>query len=220
MKETLPRPIPTPNLSGHAFALQEYYAPCYPSNGSLLLIISRLSQNAKNIFRENDDVNVDVDGFPSSSYTLEHSVPVEGSNNEQMVVAPGLEWENKNEKEREDEGRRSRWKWKQSGRATFMVQELPLSPSPVSRPRVALIGNLTLISNVWSASGDIDVTLQERNWPAANDDELEELEKCYLAYHPDSKWWLPGKSTFHVSFALFPSFSFFLDLKISHSHSF
>lgn len=136
---------PAPNfyydLSAHAFALPEYYAPCYPSNGSLLLIMFRISQNARNILGD-----------------WESSSRVELDSVDSGLSGGGL-WGDAGElkqitmKEEEGEGNGARLaaiKWKQSGQATFIVQELPLSPSPVTRPRVALIGNLTLISDVWS----------------------------------------------------------------------
>jgi len=164
--------IPTPDLSGHAFALPEYYAPCYPSNGSLLFIISRLSQNAKNILGE-------------APFHLNH---FSEWSREQMIINGDKE----NIEEVEVEGDRA-LKWKQSGQATFSVQEWPLSPSPVSRPRVALIGNLTLISDVWSSLSNSP----DHHAVVGDDNELDEIEKCYLAYHPDSRRWLPGRGGFH-----------------------
>ncbi|KDQ21437.1 hypothetical protein BOTBODRAFT_150266 [Botryobasidium botryosum FD-172 SS1] len=66
--------------------------------------------------------------------------------------------------------------------ATITVQAPP-SKSPAASPRVALIGNVTLLDN----------------------DEDKELESCYLERHPDSKWWVPGgKGEFHgVTWARF-----------------
>ncbi|WWC96528.1 hypothetical protein V866_003396 [Kwoniella sp. B9012] len=45
--------------------------------------------------------------------------------------------------------------------------------SPMSRGRVALMGNVTTLRDISSSQS-------------------EELAKCYTAYHPDSKYWLPG----------------------------
>ena len=183
-------PISTPDLSGHAFALPEYYAPCYPSNGSLLFIISRLSQNAKNILGEDNEPPSHVNHFSewsSERFGAYHRGSHAAS--EQMIINGDKESIEKVEVEGG-----MVLKWKQSGQATFSVQEWPLSPSPVSRPRVALIGNLTLISDVWSSSNSPD-----HRTMVDDDNELDEIEKCYLAYHLDSRRWLPGKGGFHVS---------------------
>jgi len=65
--------------------------------------------------------------------------------------------------------------------ATMTVQApLSSSHSPVSQPRVALMGNVTVFANEDNASSVDD-----------------EIEACYLARHPDARWWLPGKSGFH-----------------------
>ncbi|UOH80723.1 hypothetical protein LQV05_003380 [Cryptococcus neoformans] len=47
--------------------------------------------------------------------------------------------------------------------------------SPMSLSRVAFIGNMTFL-------------------PDLSKEEKAELEKCYLNYHPDAKYWLPGAS--------------------------
>ncbi|WWC71028.1 uncharacterized protein I206_104981 [Kwoniella pini CBS 10737] len=47
--------------------------------------------------------------------------------------------------------------------------------SPMSRSRVALMGNVTTLR---------DISLEES----------EKLSKCYTKFHPDSKFWLPGNS--------------------------
>ncbi|KAF8315813.1 hypothetical protein DL93DRAFT_2096485 [Clavulina sp. PMI_390] len=163
---------PPQNLAGHAFALPEYYAPCFPNNGSLLLIMFRISQNAKNILaKPNPSVHSTDDNIQTP---LEWS---EGDEDNLLTT------------------------WKTSGQATFIVQELPLSPSPVTKPRVSLMGNLTLLSDDWmhvrgTHSGD----------PSENQDgdDSDELAECYLSYHPDSKWWIPGRGAFHdVAWARF-----------------
>jgi len=68
--------------------------------------------------------------------------------------------------------------------ATITVQAPP-SRSPAASPRVALIGNVTLLDK--------------------DNDEGKRLESCYLQKHPDSKWWVPGgKGGFHgVTWARF-----------------
>jgi hypothetical protein len=48
------------------------------------------------------------------------------------------------------------------------------SPARASRARISLIGNVTILPD------DIDV------------ETTDELKSCYLAKHPDAKWWLPG----------------------------
>ncbi|WRT68049.1 uncharacterized protein IL334_005024 [Kwoniella shivajii] len=53
--------------------------------------------------------------------------------------------------------------------------------SPMSRGRVALMGNVTTLRDI-------------------SKDESRELSKCYTSYHPDSKYWLPGnEDSPHVS---------------------
>lgn len=75
--------------------------------------------------------------------------------------------------------------------ASFMIQA-PLSRSPVTKPRLSLIGNVTVIEQ-----SSFDAVL--------------ELEECYLDRHPDSKFWLPGKAGFHVRFLPF-NCAFFISL--------
>ncbi|WVQ84374.1 hypothetical protein IAT38_006526 [Cryptococcus sp. DSM 104549] len=61
-----------------------------------------------------------------------------------------------------------------SHRATYTVQTPTQGvKSPMSKGRVAFIGNVTTLPDI---SGD----------------EQKELEKCYLKYHPDAKYWVPG----------------------------
>ena len=145
-------------LGGSAFALPEYYAPCFPNNGSLLLIMFRISQNAQNILLEpQPDISAEgLDGRDSALYSgeAEYGTP-----------------------------------WRRTGPATFVVQELPLKSSPVTSPRVSLIGNLTLISDTWlsASNGTQSAELID-----------DEVEACYLERHPDAKWWIPGKGAFHV----------------------
>jgi hypothetical protein len=153
----------------------------------------RISQNAQNILGD---------------WGSSRSSPAVDSDSES---GEGL-WARANEQftmkeEGEEEGDRISRKWRQSGRATFIVQELPLAPSPVSRPRVALMGNLTLISDVWSTSTSTGMTPSSSDpgvLSRAGDDEIDELEKCYLAHHPDAKWWIPKKGSFHVSIVTCP----------------
>ncbi|WVW84983.1 hypothetical protein I302_107019 [Kwoniella bestiolae CBS 10118] len=45
--------------------------------------------------------------------------------------------------------------------------------SPMSRGRVALMGNVTTLRDISTS-------------------QAEKLSKCYTSYHPDSKYWLPG----------------------------
>lgn len=55
------------------------------------------------------------------------------------------------------------------------------SASPAaSRPRVSLLGNVT----VFPVLGDTP--------------ELAAIQACYLAQHPDARWWLPGPREPHV----------------------
>ncbi|KAF9505767.1 hypothetical protein BS47DRAFT_1306170, partial [Hydnum rufescens UP504] len=103
-------------LSGHPFALMEYYAPCY-LNGSLSFVLMGISKNAHHIL---------------ASPTHAASITVQA----------------------------------------------PLSHSPVTKPRVALVGSVTVLGND-TAHADI-----------------QDIEECYLDRHPDSKFWLPGKSGF------------------------
>lgn len=168
--------VPPPYLAGHAFALPEYYAPCFPNNGSLLLIMFRISQNARNILASpNSLFDAGVLGVP-------------GSGSGEQVPMP-----------KDDDasyGNSRKIEWNSSGRATFVVQELPLAPSPVSRPRVSLMGNVTLLSDDWFTSSSSTGPLG----PEDRDEKYgyDALESCYLAHHPDSKWWIPGKGAFHV----------------------
>ncbi|EIW63296.1 uncharacterized protein TRAVEDRAFT_26623 [Trametes versicolor FP-101664 SS1] len=57
------------------------------------------------------------------------------------------------------------------------------SASPAaSRPRVSLLGNVT----VFPVLGDTP--------------ELAAIQACYLAQHPDARWWLPGPREPHVAY--------------------
>ena len=49
-----------------------------------------------------------------------------------------------------------------------------------SRPRVSLIGNVTLFT-------DLNET-----------PEREAIQACYIAQHPDARWWLPGPREPHI----------------------
>ncbi|CAL1707611.1 unnamed protein product [Somion occarium] len=51
-----------------------------------------------------------------------------------------------------------------------------------SRPRVSLIGNVTVFNK-------LDETPNRG-----------EIESCYIAKHPDAKWWLPGPREPHVAY--------------------
>ncbi|KAK7687061.1 hypothetical protein QCA50_009561 [Cerrena zonata] len=51
-----------------------------------------------------------------------------------------------------------------------------------SRPRVALIGNVTVFSS-----------LEETP-------DRDEIEACYITKHPDARWWLPGPREPHVAY--------------------
>ncbi|KAK4684321.1 hypothetical protein P7C73_g5869, partial [Tremellales sp. Uapishka_1] len=57
--------------------------------------------------------------------------------------------------------------------ATYTVQMSSDVKSPMSRGRVAFIGNMTLLSH-------------------PTPDEDARLSKCYTSYHPDAKSWLPS----------------------------
>lgn len=180
-----PNALPPPYLAGHAFALPEYYAPCFPNNGSLLLIMFRISQNARNILASTSTT-------PKNSLSNAYDEQVPIMSEERETAAEKIEW-------------------KMSGRATFVVQELPLSHSPVSRPRVSLVGNVTLLSDSWStpsSSSSYPLPSAQEN---TEEEEalLDELASCYVKYHPDAKWWVPGKGVFHVSTTSISSCPFF-----------
>lgn len=166
---------PPPPLAGHAFALPEYYAPCFPNNGSLLLIMFRISQNARNILANNPAST--ANDLTSSAQQQTHISDDVPSSSERKV------------------------EWNISGRATFVVQELPMRPSPVSRPRVALMGNVTLIYDSWFTSPPSAQSVE-----GVRHSMYDELESCYTAHHPDAKWWIPGKGSFHVRY--FPLLEF------------
>ncbi|KAI0358468.1 hypothetical protein OH77DRAFT_1184802 [Trametes cingulata] len=51
-----------------------------------------------------------------------------------------------------------------------------------SRPRVSLIGNVTV-------------------FPVLSDTpDLANIQACYIAHHPDARWWLPGPREPHVAY--------------------
>ncbi|KAF8316478.1 pyridoxamine 5'-phosphate oxidase-domain-containing protein [Cantharellus anzutake] len=74
--------------------------------------------------------------------------------------------------------------------ATFTIRA-PLSLSPVSKPRVALIGSVSAVGP---------------------DNDLDSLEECYVDRHPDATSWIPGKSPFQdVQWARFdPSIIYYV----------
>ncbi|KAH9931110.1 pyridoxamine 5'-phosphate oxidase-domain-containing protein [Epithele typhae] len=66
---------------------------------------------------------------------------------------------------------------------THVVSLSVSSSSPAaSRPRVSLLGNVTLFTEL------------ERT------PERAALQACYLAAHPDARWWLPGPREPHIAY--------------------
>ncbi|GMK53747.1 hypothetical protein CspeluHIS016_0103330 [Cutaneotrichosporon spelunceum] len=61
------------------------------------------------------------------------------------------------------------------GRASYALAtpRRPWSHNEYAIPRVSFIGNLTVLEDV-------------------EEEEHERLRECFVSYHPDAKWWIPG----------------------------
>lgn len=67
--------------------------------------------------------------------------------------------------------------------------------SPMSLSRVAFIGvSLIKLGFDYKALSDANPAQNMTFLPDISKEEKAELEKCYLSYHPDAKYWLPGAS--------------------------
>ncbi|PVF97738.1 hypothetical protein CPB86DRAFT_413028 [Serendipita vermifera] len=64
--------------------------------------------------------------------------------------------------------------------ATFTVAT---HPARAASARVSLMGNVTVLY-------DTDI----------EGEEIGKLEKCFLARHPDARWWIPGKKPAHTAY--------------------
>ncbi|CAN6659901.1 hypothetical protein TRVA0_032S00210 [Trichomonascus vanleenenianus] len=79
----------------------------------------------------------------------------------------------------------------EGSKASFHIRQHPyhnryrfpggIPKSPAGSPRITLTGSAEPLDNV-------------------TEEEQERLARCFLAVHPDAKWWLPGSDAVHDSF--------------------
>ncbi|CEL54121.1 hypothetical protein RSOLAG1IB_06832 [Rhizoctonia solani AG-1 IB] len=172
-------------LAGHPFALMEYYASCHKS-GSLSYLFFPISQNARNIastpgktasftIRVGESPNgfePDVGGFDTGVDQVlmggwENPTPRSGT--EHQVPPSG----SKNP---------VMTGWRGWGKSMFAGwQAKAAERGPAATARVALMGNVTVFYGV-TGEGDTEADVEAR-----------QMSECFLAKHPDAKWWVPGR---------------------------
>ncbi|KAJ1305745.1 hypothetical protein OPQ81_010477 [Rhizoctonia solani] len=171
-------------LAGHPFALMEYYASCH-KNGSLSFLFFPISQNARNVakapgntasftIRVGESPNgfePDVGGYMDmdrgSMIGGDNQVPLGGGSDRVLV----------NSKNRITAGWRG---WGKSMFGGWQAKSAIAERGPAATARVALMGNVTVLYGV-TGEGDTEA-----------DREAHQMSDCFLARHPDAKWWVPG----------------------------
>ncbi|ELU37114.1 hypothetical protein AG1IA_08859 [Rhizoctonia solani AG-1 IA] len=205
-------------LAGHPFALMEYYASCH-KNGSLSYLFFPISQNARNVastpgktasftVRVGESPNgfePDVGGFDVGV----DQVPMSGWDD----PTPLSGMVNRDPPSNQKNPVRTGWRgWGKSMFAGWQAKAAERGPAATAR--VALMGNVTVFYGV-TGEGDTEVATCERLrlwWPACltflcvvidrlaehvhipiADLEARQMSECFLAKHPDAKWWVPGR---------------------------
>ncbi|CAE6478930.1 unnamed protein product [Rhizoctonia solani] len=171
-------------LAGHPFALMEYYASCH-KNGSLSFLFFPISQNARNVASAPGNTasfTIRVAEPPSSfepdvgGYMGVDQVLMTGDDNQAPLSGMGHQVPPNGKKNPVTAGWRG---WRKSIFGGWQAKATERGPAAAAR--VALMGNVTVFYGV-TGEGDTEA-----------DREARQMSDCFLARHPDAKWWVPGR---------------------------
>ncbi|CUA74843.1 hypothetical protein RSOLAG22IIIB_05740 [Rhizoctonia solani] len=166
-------------LAGHPFALMEYYASCH-KNGSLSYLFFPISQNARNVASAPGN---------TASFTIRVAESPNGFEPDvggsMGMMDPGLMAGDDSQvllNARSGKKNPVTAGWRGWGKSIFGgSQAKATGRGPAAAARVALMGNVTVFYGV-TGEGDTEA-----------DREAREMSDCFLARHPDAKWWVPGR---------------------------
>ncbi|KAF8606186.1 hypothetical protein BDV93DRAFT_521035 [Ceratobasidium sp. AG-I] len=158
-------------LANLPFALMEYYADCH-GNGSLSYLFFPISQNARNIASAPGKTASFTVRARESDGLVGSFAPAVGSaeTDSDVDVGPGVD------QMPLTKAQGGWWRWGKD-----LLRSRQMARGPAASARVALMGRVKVMYGV-TGEGDSDV-----------DREARQMSSCFLARHPDAKWWVPGR---------------------------
>lgn len=159
-------------LANHPFALMEYYASCH-TNGSLTYLFFPISQNARNVAgAPGKTASFTVRVGDSAGYDGNFQPDV-GSTDSRLAHMDQVTLDKAN----------LNTGWRAWSNSIFGSRSKSAfnGRGPAAAARVALMGRVKVLYGV-TGEGDTEA-----------DREARQMSACFLARHPDAKWWVPGR---------------------------